>query len=151
VLGDAVVAVNPTVGQGMTMTAQQAVALRSTIRTSGSDGIEARAARALADAVRTAWEIGTVDDLMATDPQSAGAADRLIDAYLGRAIAVGTEDRHVASALMRVLHLLAPSTSMLHPRIMWAVLGAGSQRHVRAAEIERRQRHAGVITSPAPA
>jgi hypothetical protein len=132
----------------MTMTAQQAVALRHTLGMARSAaGLEADAARAVADAVRTAWEIGTIDDVMASDPQSAGIADRLLDTYLGRAIAVGSERSDVASALLRVFHLVDPSTSLLHPRVLWAVLGAASRKQVGAAALERRQRHAGIAAA----
>ena len=142
VIGDAVAAVNPTVGQGMTMTAQQAAALRATIANHGFDDIESRAAQALADAVRAPWEIGTIDDLMFGDRGAARSVDRLLDAYLSRAVAVGTQRADIALALLRVFHLVDASTSLLHPGVARAVLGPGSQRHVKAAAYERRQRHA---------
>jgi 2-polyprenyl-6-methoxyphenol hydroxylase-like FAD-dependent oxidoreductase len=147
VLGDAVAAVNPTVGQGMTMTAQQALALRTTLREHGVDEIESRAATALAEAVTTAWEIGTIDDLMAITPDAASRVGRLLDRFLGRAIAVGTQRVDVALALMRVFHLLDTSTALLDPRILWAVYGPGAQKNVRAAELERRRRHAGAAAA----
>jgi 2-polyprenyl-6-methoxyphenol hydroxylase-like FAD-dependent oxidoreductase len=147
VLGDAVAAVNPTVGQGMTMTAQQAVALRTTLREHGVDDIESRAATALAKAVTTAWEIGTIDDLMASMPEAASRVDRLLDGYLDRAIAVGTQRVDVALALMRVFHLVDTSAALLNPRIVWAVYGPASQKNVRAAALERRQRHAAAAAA----
>jgi len=143
VIGDAVVAVNPTVGQGMTMTAQQAVALRTVVRERGVDDIESRAATALAQAVTAAWEIGTIDDVMAVAPDTASRVDRVVDSYLGRAIAVGTQRVDVALALLRVFHLVDTYAAMLHPRVVTAVAGPGSHRHVRASALERRQRHAG--------
>ena len=144
VIGDAVAAVNPTVGQGMTMTAQQAIALRTTLHEHGVDDIESRAATALAEAVTTAWEIGTIDDLMASTPGAASRFDRLLNRFLGRAIAVGTQRVDVALALMRVFHLVDTSAALLDPRILWAVYGPGSQGDVRAAALEQRERHAGV-------
>ena len=143
VIGDAVAAVNPTVGQGMTMTAQQAVALRAVVRERGVDDVESRAATALAEAVTAAWEIGTLDDVMAGAPGTASRVDRLVDSYLGRAIAVGTQRGDVALGLLRVFHLVDTYAAMLHPRVVTAVAGPGSQRHVRASALERRQRHAG--------
>jgi 2-polyprenyl-6-methoxyphenol hydroxylase-like FAD-dependent oxidoreductase len=149
VLGDAVAAVNPTVGQGMTMTAQQAVALRTTLREHGVDDIASKAATALAEAVETAWEIGTIDDLMAITPEAASKVDRLLGRFLDRTIAVGTQRVDVALALMRVFHLLDTSAALFHPRLLWAVYGPASRRHVRAAELERTRRHAGAAAAPA--
>jgi 2-polyprenyl-6-methoxyphenol hydroxylase-like FAD-dependent oxidoreductase len=152
VIGDAVAAVNPTVGQGMTMTAQQAVALRTTLREHGVENIESRAATALAEAVTTAWEIGTIDDLMASTPDAASRVDRLLDRFLGRAIAVGTQRVDVALALMRVFHLLDTSAALLNPRILWAVYGPESRKNVKAAALEQHRRHAGatgVAVAPA--
>ena len=53
----------------------------------------------------------------------------------------------MASALLRVFHLVDPATALLRPGVLWSVVGIGSRNHIRAAASERRQRHAGV--SPA--
>ena len=150
VIGDAVAAVNPTVGQGMTMAAQQAVALRDVIQKDGFQGIELRSAKALAEIVRAGWEIGTIDDLIEMNPGSASTLDRLLDMYLGRAVAIATRRPEVAHALLRVFHLDAPTTSLIHPAVAWAVLGPGTRAIVRAAAEEQTSLKSSSLTVKLP-
>ena len=142
VVGDAVASVNPSAGQGMTMSALQVRALRDVVREHGADRLEARAAAALANAVADPWVMGTSYDTAYLKAGGSSVADRVLDAYLDRVIAVGTQRPEVAHALTRVLHLVDSTSALLRPSIAWAVLGPGSRRAVARAKAERTTRHA---------
>jgi 2-polyprenyl-6-methoxyphenol hydroxylase-like FAD-dependent oxidoreductase len=141
VVGDAVASVNPAAGQGMTMSALQVRELTRLLRTSGIDGVETRAAAAFADVLAAPWEMGTSADSAYLGRGGAGLTERLLDGYLDRVIAVGSQRPDVARALSRVLHLVDGTTALLSPGMLWAVLGPGSGRRVSAASAQQVERH----------
>ena len=137
IVGDAVASVNPAVGQGMSMSALQVRAFARLLAKNGLDDIDMRTAHSFAKAVEGPWFMGTSSDSATLGSGSTSLMDRVLEIYLDRTIALGAQLPQVALPLIRVLHLVDSPTSLLHPRIAWAVLGPTSRRRLAHAETSR--------------
>jgi 2-polyprenyl-6-methoxyphenol hydroxylase-like FAD-dependent oxidoreductase len=124
-VGDAVCAFNPLYGQGTTVAALGAAALDSCLsearhhgRAGDLTGFEARFQQRLASVSGSAWRVATSGDLKR---QATSGASRIVQRwqrrYLDRVFAAALEHREVNLATLRVLHMLAPPTSLLHPAV----------------------------------
>jgi 2-polyprenyl-6-methoxyphenol hydroxylase-like FAD-dependent oxidoreductase len=123
--GDAICMFNPTFGQGMTVAAREAVALRDCLA-AGPHGLERRFLRAAAGIVDDAWTLATGADL--AQPTVAGrrpARVRLINAYLKRLHAAARHDPQLALAFINVIAMIDRPRRILHPAPVARVLTAG--------------------------
>lgn len=123
VCGDALASFNPTFGQGITVAAKQALLLR---------GLGTRAALAdlgkvfllrASPIVDVAWNASVGRTFLY--PGVVGRPTlrmRLTNAYLPRVVAKACEDAEVATALLKVMHFLAPPQSLLSPGLMRRLL-----------------------------
>jgi 2-polyprenyl-6-methoxyphenol hydroxylase-like FAD-dependent oxidoreductase len=135
VLGDAVCSFNPIYGQGMSVAALEALALRRHLER----GIAPQPRRFFDDIARVVdvpWDMAAGGDLVFPGVQGRRTLKvRLVNAYLARLHAAAAHDAGLASAFVRVAGLVAPPESLVHPavvvRVMWASLhpAAGSRRH----------------------
>jgi 2-polyprenyl-6-methoxyphenol hydroxylase-like FAD-dependent oxidoreductase len=115
VVGDAMCSFNPTYGQGMTVAAAQAVALRDCLE-QGPRGLGRRFFRAASVPIEHAWQLSVGADLALPEVRGRRSARvRLINAYLRRLRATAEHDLTVAGAFSAVIgmveaprHLLAP-------------------------------------------
>jgi 2-polyprenyl-6-methoxyphenol hydroxylase-like FAD-dependent oxidoreductase len=124
VVGDAVCHTNPIYGQGMTMAALEALALRRHLQ-GGTAPQPRRWFRDLARVVDVPWEMAGGADLSFPGVQGQRTAKaRLVNAYLARLHAAAAHDARLASAFVRVAGLVAPPQSLLRPRIAVRVLRA---------------------------
>ncbi|WP_433259960.1 FAD-dependent oxidoreductase [Actinosynnema sp. CS-041913] len=118
VLGDAVSCLNPVYGQGMTVAATQAMALRSLLRGNPDpDTLDPRAA--FARAVSGPWRLSSSGDL--DFPGVVGSRPlrvRVHNAYLSRVQYAATKDPEVTRALMRVTGLIDPIRALWRPRLV---------------------------------
>ncbi len=124
VLGDALCSFNPFYGQGMSVAALEALALRDCLR-DGTHRLAARFFRAAARIVDNAWDISVTGDLRL--PEVVGRRTlkvRLVNAYLPRLHAAATLDGRVGAAFMRVSNLLDPPPRLLSPTLLLRVLRA---------------------------
>ncbi|QIS24774.1 NAD(P)-binding protein [Nocardia terpenica] len=126
-LGDAATTLNPVYGQGITVAARSAQALRAAVeRHHGIGHAAARAARqAIAATSRDAWLMSSAEDARYTGVPTGPlirTQHRLLDRVLDRV----TSDVRVTAAFERVMSLVAPPTALLHPSILASVL-AGSR------------------------
>jgi len=138
VMGDAIASFNPIYGQGMTVAACEAIALRAALA-GDPQGLATTYFKAAAKAVDTAWQLAVGGDLAL--PQVPGPRPfptRLINAYVGKVQRVAADDPRVAAAFVKVMHLLAPPESLFGPAVVWRLL-----RH--------RQRTPTMASSPASA
>lgn len=128
-IGDALCSFDPTFGQGMSVAALQADALRSELdRTASTAGYPAAADR-IAD---QAWDLmaGAVGALPGVQVPPVPAARRWVGRYVRRLQRVARHDPVVAAALLRVTGLLDAPPSLLTPRVMSRVLRPGAvDRH----------------------
>ncbi len=128
VLGDAVCSFNPVYGQGMTVAALQAAALRDEL--ARHDGFRARRYfRAVAPILDAPWTVAAGSDFAhphVTGPR--GFTVALFNHYLPHVHAAAARDPVLATAFLRVTGLLDPPTALLRPGHLARVLLAGPDR-----------------------
>ena len=141
VVGDAVCSFNPIYGQGMSVAALEALALRRHLRR-GVVPQPRRWFRELARVVDVPWEIAVGGDLAFPGVQGRRTTKlRLGNAYLARFHAAATRDADLAGVFMRVAGLVAPPRSLLRPgvaaRVPRATLApaAGTRAYLQHREV----------------
>ncbi|MFE6690575.1 NAD(P)/FAD-dependent oxidoreductase [Streptomyces sp. NPDC057743] len=122
VLGDANCTFNPVYGQGMSVAALGAVALRDTLDAAGGPGpgVLAQAQRAVGRAAEPAWmaAVGADRPYARGTEAKAGPGERLMSWYLDRLAARAAVDRVVGAAFRDVFCLTAPPARLMAPRVL---------------------------------
>jgi 2-polyprenyl-6-methoxyphenol hydroxylase-like FAD-dependent oxidoreductase len=129
VFGDAICSFNPIYGQGMSVAALEAVALRDCLLRGDAD-LSRRFFRAAAKPVRTAWRMAVAADLAL--PQVLGRRSipmRLSNWYTDRVLAAAESDTVVTEGFFRVMNLVDPPARLLHPFFLMRV--AATNRRCR--------------------
>ena len=127
-IGDSVMSFNPLYGQGMTVAALQALALRDSLAAGDAD-LARRYFRAAAKPIEVAWQLAVGGDLAL--PQVPGELPRLArvtNRYVDRVLTAAEHDPLLAERFFRVSALLDPPASLLHPRTVARVLTGGRRR-----------------------
>ncbi|NTU83531.1 MAG: 2-polyprenyl-6-methoxyphenol hydroxylase-like oxidoreductase [Chloroflexales bacterium] len=126
-MGDAVCGFNPAYGQGMTVAAIGAEVLGACLR-SGGPAMARRFQRRLAAELRLPWLMATGEDfrLPTTEGVRPGAAARPVQRYLDLVATAAVSDPGLAEAFYRVVHLVAPPSTLLRPRVMAGALRAAA-------------------------
>ena len=128
VMGDALTSFNPIYGQGMTVAACEALALREVLA-AGEAGLARRFFRAAARVIDTPWQLAVGGDLsLDVVPGKRPLPLRIVNAYVARIYRVAPQDAEVSAAFQRVVHMLAPPASLFAPRLLWRVLVKGGSR-----------------------
>ncbi|MCK9904039.1 FAD-dependent oxidoreductase [Frankia sp. Cpl3] len=142
-IGDALCAFNPLYAQGMTVAAQQALALRDCLQSAATgvsgaaglagaarlDGLARRYFAAAAGPTSRAWSIATDSDLRYREiPGRRGLRTRVINAYVPRVQAATRADPVLARALLRVVNLVEPSSTLLAPAVLARTVRFGLRR-----------------------
>jgi 2-polyprenyl-6-methoxyphenol hydroxylase-like FAD-dependent oxidoreductase len=142
VMGDAVCSFNPIYGQGMSVAALEALALRRHLER----GIEPNPHRFFRDVARVVavpWDIAVGGDLVFPGVQGRRTPKvRLVNGYLARLHAAAAHDASLASAFVRVAGLVTRPESLLRPGIARRVLRASLHP---AAGIRGRPEHRDAI------
>ncbi|MFI1395425.1 FAD-dependent oxidoreductase [Streptomyces sp. NPDC020681] len=125
-IGDAVATYNPVYGQGMSVAAQGVLTLRDELRKHGpvAEGLARRVQRAVAGPVGMAWDLATGQDILYPGAigKQPGAAATMLRRYVDRLMLTATGRPLVTRALFDVMTLSAPTTSLLKPEVVLAVL-----------------------------
>ncbi len=137
VIGDAMCSFNPIYGQGMSVSALEAVALQKCLAL-GVSNLAGRFFATAAKVVDIPWGIAVGNDLRmkeAVGKRTAGL--RFINWYMSKLHKAAHTDEVPALAFHRVGNLLAPPESIMHPRVMGRVLlgnltNRGERRRVEA-------------------
>jgi hypothetical protein len=125
VLGDAISSFNPVYGQGMSVSALEAVELDKALR-HGSTNLARRFFAQIAKVVDSPWTMAAGNDLRM--PGVAGPKtlmSRLLNWYVAELHAGAQSDTAMAMAFQNVTNLLAPPQSLLKPRLFARVLSEG--------------------------
>jgi len=115
--GDSICSFNPIYGQGMSVAARQALALRDCL-SEGSDGFAKRFFTAAAKVIDNPWTMAVGGDLRY--PSVAGPRTQMgefINWYLGKVHIAARRDPAVTFAFHSVANLLADPPSLLNPRV----------------------------------
>ncbi|MFZ1179343.1 MAG: 2-polyprenyl-6-methoxyphenol hydroxylase-like oxidoreductase [Mycobacterium sp.] len=128
VTGDAICSFNPIYGQGMTVAALEALALRDCL-SCGTRDLARRFFRAAAVPIRQAWELSANPDLSL--PEIDGTPTLLtwlLNAYVDRVLTAAEYDTAAVNQFFRVTALIDPATRLLRPGIMWRAARANHRR-----------------------
>ena len=121
VFGDAICSFNPVYGQGMTVSAQEALTLQQCLR-AGSNQLGRRFFKAAAKTVDIPWGITVGNDLRHPQVESPRPPmRRFINWYIGKLHRAATRDSALATAFLKVANLTMPPLSLLNPTIAWRV------------------------------
>jgi 2-polyprenyl-6-methoxyphenol hydroxylase-like FAD-dependent oxidoreductase len=128
VTGDAVCGFNPVYGQGMSVAALEALALRECLR-AGPAGLATRFFTKVARIIDIPWGIAVTADLRFPGVQGARTAKvRLVNAYLARFHVAAAADPVLGRAFLRVVNLMDRPEGLLRPAIAARVLGGSLRR-----------------------
>jgi 2-polyprenyl-6-methoxyphenol hydroxylase-like FAD-dependent oxidoreductase len=120
-LGDSIASFNPMYGQGMSVAAMEAVALRDLLARGAVDPKHYyKSAHRLED---VAWKISTGGDLRFQGVEGRRTLDmRVMNAYLDRLALVARTDTRVAQQFLRVAGFIDRPESLFRPNVLWRVL-----------------------------
>jgi 2-polyprenyl-6-methoxyphenol hydroxylase-like FAD-dependent oxidoreductase len=123
VVGDALCAFNPIYGQGISVAAEQAIALRDALG-AGLPGLARRVFRAAAGPTAAAWDLAAGSDLAYPEVEGNPTLSmRFASRYVERVLTVAESDPEVARRFMAVAGLVAPPTALFAPRVLTRALG----------------------------
>lgn len=134
VCGDAICSFNPVYGQGMTVAALEAAALRDCLRRGGAD-LPRRYFRAAAKPIGVAWQMVAASDLAL--PGVAGHRSkgmRVITRLVDWALAASESDLFVAVRFFKVNGLIDPPIRLLHPAFVYRVVVVNLRRRRRGGQ-----------------
>jgi 2-polyprenyl-6-methoxyphenol hydroxylase-like FAD-dependent oxidoreductase len=134
-LGDAISSFNPVYGQGMSVAALQALALRHTL-TSGERRLSEHYFKASGKIVDIAWDLAIGSDLSL--PEVSGERPiltRLSNAWAERILTAAEHDPYVAEVFGSVTDLLAPPTVLMRPRFVWRVARSRANKQVASGKV----------------
>lgn len=141
VLGDAVTALNPVYGQGLTVAARGAAALRSAL--AEGEPVTRRLQRAVARSAVLAWEVSTRQDrrFPRTVGPALGRIDRLAHGYADRVMRAAQSRPAVGARLIDAMFLAAPAVrSVGHPVVALAAALDGGAPHLTTPPLTERER-----------
>ncbi|MUM28409.1 SgcJ/EcaC family oxidoreductase [Mycolicibacterium sp. CBMA 295] len=129
VVGDALCNLNPLYGQGMTMAALQALALRDCLRAGHAD-LPRRFYRVAAEQIEPVWTANQANDRAAAPSATRTPRDRLSSWAQHAALKAATNDIVVAERLFRVRGMIDPPTRLQDPALLLRIL-LNNLRHPR--------------------
>lgn len=128
VFGDAICSFNPVYAQGMTVAANEALVLQECLA-HGSANLARRFFKGVRPVVDGPWSVAVGNDLQLPHVEGTRTRmDRFINWYIGKLHIAARNDALLSVAFLRVVNMMAPATSLLHPRIVLRVLRGNASR-----------------------
>lgn len=128
VVGDAVCSFNPIYGQGMTVAALEALALRDCL-SRGTTDLPRRFFRATAKPIGQAWQLAVGGDLALPEIQGTPPlSTRLLGGYMDRLLTAAESDIAALEQFLRVVWLVDSPIRLLRPSMMWRAASAKLRR-----------------------
>nr|WP_245830259.1 FAD-binding protein [Mycobacterium numidiamassiliense] len=128
VIGDAICSFNPIYGQGMTVAALEALALRRCL-SNGTRDLAQRFFRLAAIPIRQAWELSANPDLSLPEIEGTPTLlTRLLNVYVDRVLTAAEYDPVAVDHFLRVTSFIDPATRLLRPDMMWRAALAKQRR-----------------------
>jgi hypothetical protein len=150
VMGDAVCSFNPVYGQGMSVAAMEAIALRDRLRL-GSRPAAGDFFTEVSRIIDTPWEISVSGDLDFPGVQAPRPPKvRIGNAYLARLQYAATKDATVTEGFLRVAGLLDPPQALMRPRMVLRVLRHAIRTPVPGAARPASRRVPDLGPGPSP-
>ncbi len=119
VIGDALCSFNPVYGQGMTVAALEADALARCLAR-GRARLARRFFRTAARIIDVPWSSAVGNDLGFPEVKGRRTpVTHAINWYVGKMHAAARRDAQVSCAFLKVINMVAPPPSILHPRVIW--------------------------------
>jgi len=146
VFGDAICSFNPIYGQGMTVAALQASALRGCLR-HGDRDLSRRFFRAAAKPIAAAWQLAAGADLALPEVEGPRPLSvRIANAYMDWVLTACESDAVVAGQFLKVNALVDPPSRLLHPTFIYRVATVNLRRRKAVHQYPRRTRRTRVAT-----
>ncbi|UXY27365.1 NAD(P)/FAD-dependent oxidoreductase [Streptomyces sp. HUAS TT20] len=147
VLGDAVCALNPVYGHGMSVAAQGALALREVVRRQGwgSPGLSRQIQKAVSRPVRAAWDLAIGADVFYPGATEGGPTlkERLTAAYVGRLLYTATGNGRIARRVTDVTSLQRGAEVLLAPDALLAAAIGPLKPRLSGPPLTAEERKAG--------
>ncbi|MDT5329514.1 MAG: hypothetical protein QOF31_811 [Mycobacterium sp.] len=135
VVGDAVCSFNPIYGQGMTVAALEALALRNSL-SRGTKDLARRFFRASAKPIGQAWQLTVGGDLSLPEIQgTAPLSTRLLSGYMDRLLTAAEYDTAALEQFLKVAWLVDPPIRLLRPSMMWRAASANQRWQKRPTPV----------------
>lgn len=131
VTGDAMCSFNPVYGQGMSVAAMDALALRDALRR-GVTGLSHRYFRSAAKSIAVAWQLAAGPDLAFPEVEGRRSpATRLTNRFSDWVLTACERDAVVHARFFRVVGLVEPPSRLLDPRFISRVAAVNHFRRQR--------------------
>lgn len=135
VVGDAVCSFNPIYGQGMTVAALEALALRNCL-SRGTTHLPRRFFRATAKPIGQAWQLAAGGDLSLPEIQGTPPlSTRLLNGYMERLLTAAEYDIEAFEQFLKVAWLVDAPIRLLRPSMMWRAASANQRRQKRPTPV----------------
>lgn len=122
VFGDAICSFNPVYGQGITVAANEAVALQACLA-EGGERLALRFFQAITPVLDAAWQVAVGNDLQFPHVEGKRTAmGQFISWYIGKVHIAARSDSAVSIAFLEVVNMMAPASSLLAPGMLARVI-----------------------------
>lgn len=133
VFADALCSFNPVYAQGMTVATMEALALHDSLA-GGSMALASRFFKAVSAVLDAPWSVAVGNDLQYPHVEGTRTPlGRFINWYIGKLHVAARQDAALSVAFLRVVNMIDPATSILHPRMMLRIMRGNLRRETRTS------------------